>query len=109
MFGDDSELRRVLRLMSGSVPVSLRSFCNVWFWTGVRGSEFGIRKVPFCRFMNFQIPAFDLLSERNSNHFRLEKIQIRSSGSYPASSQSCGSRGVVLFGNKFGTEKAVVL
>ena len=26
VFGDDSELRRILRLMSGSVPVSLRSF-----------------------------------------------------------------------------------
>ena len=26
MFGDDSEVRRILRLMSRSVPVSLRSF-----------------------------------------------------------------------------------
>ena len=26
MSGDDSELRRILRLMPGSVPVSLRSF-----------------------------------------------------------------------------------
>ena len=26
VFGDDSELRRILRLMSGSVPVSLRGF-----------------------------------------------------------------------------------
>ena len=72
-------------------------------------SGFGIRKVPFCRFLSFQIPAFDLHRERNSMHFRLEKIQIRSSGSYPADSQSCGSRGAVLFGNEFGTEEAVVL
>ena len=28
MFSDDSELRRILRLMSGSVPEGLRSFCN---------------------------------------------------------------------------------
>ena len=28
MFGDDSELRRILRLMSGSVPEDLRSFSN---------------------------------------------------------------------------------
>ena len=53
ILGDDSELRRILRLTPGSVPVSLRSFCNVWFWTGVRGSEFGIRKVSFCRFTSF--------------------------------------------------------
>ena len=26
VFGDDSELRRILRLMSGSVPEDLRSF-----------------------------------------------------------------------------------
>ena len=26
VFGDDSELRRILRLTHGSVPVSLRSF-----------------------------------------------------------------------------------
>ena len=88
MFDDDSELRRILRLTPGSVLVSLRSFCNVWFWTGVRGSTFSIRKVPFCRFMKFQILAFDLCRERNSKHFKLEKIQIRRSGSYPACSQS---------------------
>ena len=81
MFGDDSKLRRILRLTPGSVPVSLRSFCNIWFWTRVRGSEFDVQKVPFCIFMNFQIPAFDLRRERNSKHFRLKKIQIRSSGS----------------------------
>ena len=109
MFSDDSELRRILRLMSGSVPEDLRSFCNVRFWTGVRGSAFGIRKAPFCRFMSFQILAFDLRRGRNSKHFRLNKIQIRSSGSYPAISQSCGSRGAVLFGNEFGAEEAVVL
>ena len=28
MFNDDSEFRRILRLMSGSVPEDLRSFCN---------------------------------------------------------------------------------
>ena len=28
MFDDNSELRRILRLMSGSVPEDLRSFCN---------------------------------------------------------------------------------
>ena len=28
VFGDDSELRRILRLMSGSVSEGLRSFCN---------------------------------------------------------------------------------
>ena len=88
MFDDDSELRRILRLMSGSVPEGLTSFCNSSVLSGVRGSEFGIRKVPFCRFMKFQILAFDLCRERNSKHFRLEKIQIRSSGSYPAYSQS---------------------
>ena len=88
MYGDDSELRRIFRLMSGSVPVSLRSFYNIWFSLGVRGSVFGIRKVRFCRFMNFQIPAFDLRRERNSKHFRLEKIQIRSSGSFPTNSRS---------------------
>ena len=109
MFGDDSELRRILRLTPGSVPVSLRSFCNVWFWTGVRGSAFSIRKVPFYRFPSFQILAFDLCRERNFKHFRLEKIQIWSSESYLADSQSCGSRGTVLFGNEFGTEEAVVL
>ena len=52
---------------------------TVQFWTGVRGSEFCIRKVPFYRFQSFQIPAFDLRRERNSKHFRLEKIQIWSS------------------------------
>ena len=88
MFGDDSEVRCILGLMSGSVLVSLRSFGNVWFSMGVRGSEFGIRKVPLCRFMSFQILAFDLRRGRNSKHFRLEKIQIRSSGSDPAYSQS---------------------
>ena len=77
--------------------------------SGVRDSEFGIRKEPFCRFMNFQIPAFDLCRERNSKHFRLEKIQIRSSGSFLANGQSSGIRGVVLFGDEFGTEEAVVL
>ena len=63
VLNDDSELRRILRLMPGSVPVSLRSFCNSWILSGVRGSEFGIRKVPFCRFVRFQIPAFDLRRE----------------------------------------------
>ena len=38
VFDDDSELRCILRLMSGSVPVSLRNFCNIRFSTGVRGS-----------------------------------------------------------------------
>ena len=88
MFSDDSELRRILRLMSGSVPEDLRSFCNSSVLSGVRGSEFGIRKVPFCSFPRFQIPAFDLRRGRNSKHFRLEKIQIRSSGSFPANSRS---------------------
>ena len=53
IFGDDSELRRILRLTPGGVPASLRSFCNVRFSTGVRGSEFGIRKVSFSRFLSF--------------------------------------------------------
>ena len=76
---------------------------------GVRGSVFGIRKVRFYRFMNFQIPAFDLRRERNSKHFRLKKIQIWSSKSFPANGQSLGIRGAVLFSNEFGTEEAVVL
>ena len=70
---------------------------------------FSIQKVPFCRISSFQVPDFDLWRERNSKHFRLKKIQIRSSGSFPASGQSLGFRGAVLFGIEFGTEEAVVL
>ena len=95
--------------MPGSVPVSLRSFCDVRFWTGVRGSAFGIRKASFCSFLSFQISAFDQQRGRHSKHFRLEKIQIRSPGNFPASGQSSGFWGAVLFGNEFGTEEAVVL
>ena len=93
VFGDDSELRRILRLMSGSVPISLRSFCNVWFSMGVRGSEFGIRKVPFCRFMDFQILAFDLRRGRNSKHFRLEKNPDSEFGKLPRLQSKLGAPG----------------
>ena len=88
MFSNDSEVRLIPRLMSRGVPVSLRSFCNFRFSTIVRGSAFGIRKEPFCSFLSFQISAFDLRRRRNSKHFRLEKIQIRSSGGFPTCGQS---------------------
>ena len=88
IFGDDSELRHILRLTPRSVPVSLRSFCDVRFWTGVRGSVFGIQKAPFCSCPSFQILGFDLRRGRNSKYFRLEKIQNRSSRGFPAYGQS---------------------
>ena len=47
MFNDDFELRRILRLMSGSVPEDLRSFCNSSVLDGSQGFKFGIRKGRF--------------------------------------------------------------
>ena len=88
MFDDDSEFRGILRLTIRSIPEVFVKFR--WVTEIV---DFGVpravpEKVPFCRFLSFSIPAFDLRRARNSMQDRLKKSQIRSPERFPANSWS---------------------
>ena len=81
-------LRRIVRLTIRSVPKVLRKFRCI-----TEIIDFGVpgvvpEKVPFCSFLSFSIPAFDLRKVGNSMQDRLKKSQIWSPERFPSNSWS---------------------